>query len=66
MVKDQEKGTTMNKDTEIKQLDRIKGAVLVAIEKARRFGTPLVVMTNGHIREIAPSALKRKQIPLKK
>jgi hypothetical protein len=41
----------MNEDMEIRRLDRIKGAVLLAIEKARRFGTPLVVKTNGQIRE---------------
>ncbi len=45
----------MNKNQEIKRLDRIKGAVFLAIEKARRFGTPLVVKTNGHIREIKPA-----------
>jgi hypothetical protein len=51
----QEKGEMMNKDQEIKRLNRIKGAVFLAIEKARRFGTPLVVKTNGHIREIKPA-----------
>lgn len=50
----------MNKELEIKQLDRIKGAVFVAIEKARRFGTPLVVKTNGHIKEISPAEMKRR------
>ena len=50
----------MNKDAEIRHLDKIKGSVFLAIEKARRFGTPLVVKTNGRIREISPAALKRE------
>ena len=38
----------------------LAGAVMVAIEKAQRFGTPLVIKANGHIEKISPKAMKRR------
>ena len=51
-------------DIELKPSNRkpkniIAGAVDIAIEKAERYGTPLVIKTNGKIREVSPAQMKR-------
>lgn len=38
----------------------LEGAIGLAIEDARRFGTNLVVAHNGKIEEITPAAMKRR------
>jgi hypothetical protein len=38
----------------------LSGAIDIAIEKAERYGTPLVVKRNGKVEEITPREMKRR------
>ena len=43
-----------------KPKNALSGAINIAIQKAERFDTPLVVKRNGKIEEITPKEMKRR------
>ncbi len=47
-------------ETKKKPKNILSGAINIAIEKAERFGTPLVIKRNGKIEEISAKAMKRR------
>lgn len=47
-------------EREIAERNRVKGAVKLAIEKARMYGTKLAVMRNGRIEYLSPEEMEAR------
>ena len=48
------------KESKSKAKNILAGAIDIAIAKAERFGTPLVVKRNGKIEEVSPAVMRRR------